>query len=508
MVFPVDHDKIHGSSQIRRNHKGATEFHTEVKQLVNKEVRLNATLGPFKSVPFSGKYCISPLNTVPKKDSVDRRLILDLSCPEGNSVNDGISKDWYLGKLDKLQFPSVDNLVSRVMEIGKGALLFKVDLSRAYRQAGVNPGEIPILGFFLDGNFYFDSTLSMGGRNSARSCQRITSAVVFIFSKHGFFAVNYLDDLGSAETEERAQQAFEKLRDIIRLFGLKEAVDKAASPSTLMVFLGLLINSIDLTITIPPRKLEEILQEVRKWRNKTTASLKEVQILAGQLNFACKCVRSGRVYLSRILNFLREFNNSKSKIREVSDELKQDIAWWDSFASKFNGVSMMLENEWSKPDKLMASDSCLTGGGAYFLGRYFHWKFPEQIVSKKFSINVLELMVLVVTVKKWAKHLVSKKVVFKCDNLNTVRWINSGASRVIEAQSLIRHLHEIMGLFSFDLRTEFIEGQSNRLPDLLSRYHLNGEYKRLFRTNAVEHELEQEFIEESDWSFLIDIGLI
>jgi hypothetical protein len=35
---------------------------------------------------------ISPLNSVPKKDSLERRVIVDLSfSPEGLAVNDGIS---------------------------------------------------------------------------------------------------------------------------------------------------------------------------------------------------------------------------------------------------------------------------------------------------------------------------------------------------------------------------------------------------------------------------------
>jgi hypothetical protein len=36
---------------------------------------------------------ISALNSVPKKDSLERRVIVDLSFPEGLAVNDGIYHD-------------------------------------------------------------------------------------------------------------------------------------------------------------------------------------------------------------------------------------------------------------------------------------------------------------------------------------------------------------------------------------------------------------------------------
>jgi hypothetical protein len=51
-----------------------------------------------KKNPFNCSLKISPLNTVTKKDSIERRVILDLSFPEGQSVNEFISKEFYLCK--------------------------------------------------------------------------------------------------------------------------------------------------------------------------------------------------------------------------------------------------------------------------------------------------------------------------------------------------------------------------------------------------------------------------
>ena len=74
------------------NHKGATEFSQDVDKYINSELREGRIIGPFKKSPFQGAVKISPLNTVPKKDSTERRIILDLSFPIGRSVNDGINK--------------------------------------------------------------------------------------------------------------------------------------------------------------------------------------------------------------------------------------------------------------------------------------------------------------------------------------------------------------------------------------------------------------------------------
>ena len=42
--------------------------------------------------PFQTGLKISPLNTVPKKDTTERRAILNLSFPSGSAVNYFISK--------------------------------------------------------------------------------------------------------------------------------------------------------------------------------------------------------------------------------------------------------------------------------------------------------------------------------------------------------------------------------------------------------------------------------
>jgi hypothetical protein len=61
---------------------------------VFKEASYGAIIGPFDKNLFPYHFKISPLNTV-SKDTLERRVILDLSFPAGNSVNDYISKDNY-----------------------------------------------------------------------------------------------------------------------------------------------------------------------------------------------------------------------------------------------------------------------------------------------------------------------------------------------------------------------------------------------------------------------------
>lgn len=63
-------------------------------------------------------FCVhcSPFGVLPKRNRPNKwRLIIDLSVPQGQSVNDGIDKE-----LASLTYVSVDEVVARVLEHGKG----------------------------------------------------------------------------------------------------------------------------------------------------------------------------------------------------------------------------------------------------------------------------------------------------------------------------------------------------------------------------------------------------
>ena len=113
---------------------------------MTKEIYLGRVAGPFDAVPFTDGFVVSPLNTVPKRDSAERRVIVDLSWPCGTSVNNGIPSDSFLGEPISLSYPIIDSIVDAVISLGPGCLLYKRDLKKAYRQFPVDPKDYHLLG--------------------------------------------------------------------------------------------------------------------------------------------------------------------------------------------------------------------------------------------------------------------------------------------------------------------------------------------------------------------------
>ena len=200
---------------------------SQVNQYFENELWYRLVIGPFRSNPFKQDIGISRLNTRDKKDSTKKRIILDLSFPEGSAVNDGIDKTIYLGVKVDWDLPTVDTLANIMIKKGVGSLLFKRDLKCYYRQIFVDPGDIPKLGYQFDDYLYFDATLPMGMTSSCYVAQRVSDAISFLIKNAGYSCVNYINDLGGVDTPVKAMQAFEYLGDLLHKIGILESAAKA-----------------------------------------------------------------------------------------------------------------------------------------------------------------------------------------------------------------------------------------------------------------------------------------
>ena len=260
--WPINYTAPSLPFSTSHNHPSATQYDSHVREYINIELHWHALTGPFDYSPFSQPAICSPLQTVPKRGSTSRRVVMDLSFPPGHSVNDGIPSDSYLGEAYKLRLPGIDRLVEFILQKGRGCLIFKKDLRRAYRQFPIDPKDYHLLGFCYDGKLYFDTRCPFGLRSSAMICQRSTSAVVHMFTKTGFLADVYLDDFYGAEISSRAQQAFDQLGDLFIKLGLDSSPEKDCPPATTMVCLGILVNTVTFTLEVPPARVTELLAEL------------------------------------------------------------------------------------------------------------------------------------------------------------------------------------------------------------------------------------------------------
>ena len=111
------------------------------------------------------------------------------------------------------------------------------------------------------------------------------------------------------------------------------------------------------------------------------------------------------------------------------------------------------------------------------------------------------MLTVVVALKLWGKYFTNLKVVINCDNMVTVRVLNTGASRNKFLQSCLREICWISAINNFEIKSRHILGCENRLPDLLSRWDLHTKFQLEFRKRTNNMTLFRDFIEPKLFDF-------
>jgi len=283
--------------------------------------------------------------------------------------------------------------------------------------------------------------------------------------------VSYLDDFAGCSQASTAQDDFVLLGEMLSSLGLKEAANKSVSPSTRMEFLGITFDTRKMTVEVTPERVQELLVLLKTWQDRKSASKKDIQSLIGKLQFAAKCVASGRLFVSRILYLLRGLKLPTHR-RKLSKEFRKDIGWWQSFLVKFNGVSIMQDQHWLSPDTVVSTDACLEGAGGWIEGEFFSSLFPDSILASGWHINALELLSLLIALRLWCPKFKGKKLKVFCDNEASVTVLNSGRCRDKLMLDLLREIAFLCAVNHCMIRAVHLAGVDNRLADSLSRRHM------------------------------------
>ena len=169
--FPLDHKENFPLQHELKNHSTANQHESDIEAYLQEEKRFGAIFGPFKTRPLQNMH-FSLFLTREKPGTPHRRVIVDLSFPEGLSVNAGVESDKYLDTPFLLTLPTLDTITQKVKQNGRGSLLYKIDLSRAFRHIKLDPKDYNLLGLYFSNHMYYDSCLPFGFKHGSAIFQR------------------------------------------------------------------------------------------------------------------------------------------------------------------------------------------------------------------------------------------------------------------------------------------------------------------------------------------------
>ena len=140
-----------------RNMPSTNLLPSVIDDYLRTELAKGRVADPFSSPPLTHLH-ISRFGVIPKKHQLGKwRLILDLSSPDGHSVNNGIRKDSFT-----VQYMKVDDIIDGIMSLRRGTLLAKFDVESAYCIIPVHPNDLYLLGMQWQGNYLVVMALTFG----------------------------------------------------------------------------------------------------------------------------------------------------------------------------------------------------------------------------------------------------------------------------------------------------------------------------------------------------------
>ena len=187
--------------------------------------------------------------------------------------------------------------------------------------------------------------------------------------------------------------------------GLDAAQDKCEGPTTLITWIGVVFDTIRLTMAIDPAIVEEARLFCLDLLTTGSIPVRRFQKFLDKLFHATKCTTGSRTFFNRLLDALATEHTGTISL---GPEARVDIHWLTCFLGKFNGVTLIKP---SVAQHVIHVDSCLHGGGGLCSCLY-----PDFLQAFGFSISSLECWNLLVAARLWLPALTGTTVLVFCDN--------------------------------------------------------------------------------------------
>jgi len=329
-------------ASVSSNASSAYEYQEQVTEAVADWVIAGFAAGPFDpasrpaGVKVNGMMCR-------QKPNGSARIILNLSAPKGNCVNDGIRSE---------DFPTTMSSTKKWLEVldkvGRGALMVKLDWASAYKHIAVREEDLALQFFNWLGMDFVELCLVFGCRSSAGLYDRLAKVVLSIVLLYCKFpeelVCQYLDDVcAAAEAGSTEIHKFEAAyREVADHLGVQMAPtsdpDKAFTPSTAGVVLGVYYDTVAWTWQIPHEKLARLLQQIRAADNAHEMRQHEVWSLVGRILHYAPLVPGGKFNISALIK-AHSHSTDRNEWVPISGPLRQQLHFWWVMLKALNGAA-------------------------------------------------------------------------------------------------------------------------------------------------------------------------
>ena len=174
----------------------------------------------------------------------------------------------------------------------------------------------------------------------------------------------------------------------------------ALIPSQEIQFLGFVVNSVTMTMSLPEEKIKSIARACQTILKQETVTVRELSRVLGKMTAASQAVLPALLCyrnLQRVKNLAYARTQSYEAVVPLDTLAQEELQWWCEFVKNWNGKAILAP----RPQMTIESDASQLGWGARCgsVTTGGLWS-PEE---RSMHINCLELLGAFLAVKIFAK---------------------------------------------------------------------------------------------------------
>ena len=287
--------------------------------------------GPFRmdQVPPEAKF--NGLMARPKPNG-SVRVIMNLSSPKGQSVNDGICSEEFPTSMS-----STGKWLEALSRAGRGCKMVKIDWADAYKHLPVSKRDENLQWFSWLGRAFRETRLVFGGASSAGIFDRLNKVVIAIVAIKARMdplqICQVLDDCcacapAGSSVLERFDDKFKKVAGVLGIkLAPREDHEKSFAPCTEGVVLGVNYNTRDWTWGIPAEKLCRALHCLDEVASSAQVKQRAFWSLVGKLLHLAPLVPDGKFNLYHLLK-ANSISNDPDFMVTISERVRSQLKFW------------------------------------------------------------------------------------------------------------------------------------------------------------------------------------
>jgi len=397
----------------------------------------------------------STLFVRPKKDG-SYRTILNLKC-----LNE---------ECETYHF-KIESIKQVIHMITPGCYLASIDIKDAFYSVPIHTDHRKYLKFKWKGTIYQFDVMPNGYLDAMRVFTKLLKPVFARLRELGHQSVIYVDDgLLKGDTEVECTDNVRATTALLEILGFYIHLEKSSLiPSQTIVYLGFVINTVNMTISLTKKKKDNIKSICKKLLDKKDNTIREVASLIGNMTASFEAVQYGRLHyrnleLDKIISLKANKGNFEACCH-ISNKGKKDIIWWrEHIGSAFKSMCQPPEIDYT-----IFTDASNEGWGAHNQDITINGRWNEE--EKKLHINELELTAIYFSLLSFLKNNKTyKHVRIMSDNATSIAYINNkGGCKSEYCNNMSQRIWEFCIERGLHVSAAHIPGTHNITADIASR---------------------------------------